>query len=203
MVDHLHAHEAAPSRFAFEVTFPREGNYVLFAVVAPRGERKTIRSEIVVGTPRPSEAGALKVSASEQRHGPYRVQLATDPATPRAGEWTTLSFRLTRDGLPVSDLHEGADSGHLVIIDSSTTQFVYAHSTDGEATGGVRAKAHLPALPISVSPAPHDSRRTGTQFHAFFSEPGLYKVWAEIAPGSDHITADFVVEVADTKGTVP
>lgn len=38
------------------------------------------------------------------------------------------------------------------------------------------------------------------QFHAFFPAPGRYNMWAEFAAGDDHLTADFVIEVAGTQG---
>jgi hypothetical protein len=38
------------------------------------------------------------------------------------------------------------------------------------------------------------------QFHALFPAAGLYKIWAEFAPATDHVTAEFVIDVVEGKG---
>ena len=102
----------------------------------------------------------------------------------------------------MTNLTEHADAGHLVILNSTGEQFVCAHSTDGEALTGVRANAHVPAVPPSLRTHEHHGDAVGpdVQYHALFPAPGRYKVWAEFAPGADRVTADFVVDVAAAKG---
>lgn len=130
------------------------------------------------------------------------MALRTNPPRLLAGEWATLTFRLERSGNPVTDLRSDASAGHLVITDETATDLVYAHSSDGEAVRGVRAKAHQPAIPPSLRPHEHrgDDRGPEVQFHAIFPKPGRYKVWAELAPGDDHLTVEFVVDVATPRG---
>lgn len=199
---HAHPRDAAPGRYGFDVTFPSAGSYLVYGVAAPAGrERQTLRTEVVVGAPRTPAPPDLRASPGIRRFGVYDVQLTTEPPTPVAGEWTTLRFHLRRRGVPVTDLRSDAGSGHLVILDSSATHFVYAHSTDGEALHGVRAKLHAPAAPPSVKRHEHagDDRGPDVQFHALFPAPGLYKVWAELAPGQELLTADFVIKVGAGK----
>ena len=200
-----HAHPKATSEgtYAFELTFPQEGVYAVFAVLVPSGrERQTVRSEVVVGRNGETTHAQLAASPHEKRFGAYDVKLATEPEHPFAGAWTTLQFHLSRGGTPVTNLRAHAESGHLIILDASAEHFVYAHSTDGEALRGVRAKAHLPAAPPALRPHQHESDEQGpdVQFHALFPAPGRYKVWAEFAPGDEHVTADFVIDVAQSKG---
>ena len=202
---HAHPRESEAGAYTFDLTFPTDGRYVVFAVLIPAaGERQTVRREVVAGNADADVLPLLSASPREQRFQKYDIRLTTEPAQPAAGAWSTLTFHLSRGGSAVTDLREHVDSGHLVILDASAEHFVYAHSTDGEALRGVRAKAHLPAAPPAVRPHEHagDERGPDVQFHALFPAAGRYKIWAEFAPGTDHVTAEFVIDVVDGKGGV-
>jgi hypothetical protein len=199
---HAHPRPAQPGAYTFDITFPKDGRYEVFAVAAPRGrERQTLRTSVVVGEAVESPAASLSVSERERRFGSYAVRLTTKPEPLISGQWATLTFRLEREGTPVTNLRSDAGAGHLVILDASATNFVYAHSTDGEAMRGVRARSHQPATPPTIREHEHggDDRGPDVQFHALFPVPGRYKVWAEFAPGEDHLTVDFVVDVVGPK----
>lgn len=199
---HAHPRESSAGSYRFDVTFPSAGSYLIFGVAAPaKRERQTLRTQVEVGERSTTRPADLRASTSVWREGVYDVQLTTHPEAPVSGEWTSLRFHLRRGDVPVTDLRSVAGSGHLVIMDSTLSHFVYAHSTDGEALRGVRAMAHAPAAPASVKRHDHvgDDRGPDVQFHALFPAPGRYKVWAEFAPGEEQLTVDFVINVMERR----
>lgn len=200
---HAHPRESDAGEYTFDLTFPKQGRYAVFAVLIPAGgERQTVRREVVASDAEPEARPELAASPRDQRFGKYDIRLTTEPAQPVSRSWSTLTFHLSRDSAPVTDLREHVDSGHLVILDASAEHFVYAHSTDGEALRGVRARAHLPVAPPTLRPHEHagDERGPDVQFHALFPAAGRYKIWAEFEPGTEHVTAEFVIDVVEGKG---
>ena len=130
--------------------------------------------------------------------GGYSVNLRTDPGMPSVGGWTSLVFTISRGGQPVTDLTPTGTLGHIIILREGAVDFAYAHSTDGEAVGGVRGRAHAPAQP---NPERHDRHvgDTGPEitFHTRFPKAGRYKMWAQFKAGDDIIEPDFTVDVAE------
>lgn len=194
--EHLHAPPASDNAFDFELRFPREDEYVLYTYFKPANSaQQIVQHHVRVGqwesTPTP-----LQPSLMARAIGRYTIQLRTSPETVRAGEWATLTFQVSRDGQPVRDLDPRA-LGHLVIIGEGGETFAYSHSAHGEAAGGVRAIAHLPAAPPDVKPHTHAGEQVGPEvvFHTRFDQPGMYKLWAEFVAGSEQVRADFVMSV--------
>jgi hypothetical protein len=201
--EHLHPDRTSAGDFAGRVTFPSGGEYVLFTSFRPTGDQEqTLEHHIIVeGAKKPGKP--LEPSARRKQIGAYTVELLSDPSPPISHEWTTLTFRLSRGNRPVTNLRSAGALGHIVILREGAEDFIYSHSTDGEAKGGVRGLEHLPAAPPEISPHEHrgDDQGPEVAFHTTFDRPGLFKLWAEFYPGSDHITVDFVVSVEG--GNVP
>lgn len=192
---HLHPQRQSDGRFAAETALPTEGTYWLFTYFRAAGaEPASVRSELRIGT-RGTPPKPLTLTPRERRFGAFDVTLVTAPEPPSSYEWTSIKFHVMRGGKPVGRVEP--TGGHLVILPESGNPFVFAHSTLGEAAGGMRAILHAPALPEGIGPE-HDVPRTlgpDVQFHTRFPRPGRYRIWGEFTVGADRIVADFVVNV--------
>ena len=181
------------------IAFPSSGEYVLHTIFRPTNQNQVVEKQVVrVGGTPPRTPRTLDVSRRELRSGRYAVQLTTTPDPPAAGVWSSLVFSIARDGKPVTNLVPTGTLGHIVILREGGEEFVYAHSTDGEATGGIRGRAHVRATP-SESAANH-SRHVGdtgpeVTFHTRFAKTGRYRMWVDFRDGDESIDADFAVEV--------
>lgn len=203
--EHLHprlngeTHETA-------LTFPRDGEYVLHVIVRPSNASQFVRRQaITVGRGVEDAPRPLSVSPREAHSGVYTVRLGSDPEPPAAGIWNALTFSITRDGQPVTNLTPTGMSGHMIIVRQGGEDFVYAHSTDGEALSGIRGRAHLPALPKALDDHRRHKGDTGPEvtFHTIFPQIGRYKIWVEFLAGDEPVEAAFVVEVGKPKPPPP
>ena len=187
--EHRHPTQAGTA-YRFSLAFPRDDDYVAFIYYRLPDEQVEVTAiDLPIGALRPDHA-QLVVTPRTTRAGGYRVSLSLDPDPPVANEWSELRFVFEQ----VSHSKSSAVSGdHQVIIREGATAFVYAHSTVGEAQGGVRRQLHLPADPLR--PAPDDEpavAHSDDRYHAQFPEPGKYKIWYEAPDGH---AATFVVGV--------
>jgi hypothetical protein len=204
--EHVHPQLDRETYHVARLKFPRAGQYVLHAIVLPTdGPELVQKQDLIVGTKAGTATRPLTISPRERRTGRYTVRLRTDPEPPAIGDWSSLIFDISRDGEPVTDLTPTGTLGHMVILREGGEDFVYAHSTDGEAVKGVRARAHLPALPGSLDTHRRHTGDTGPEvtFHTRFPRVGKYKVWVELLAGGDAIKADFVVDVGEPKPPEP
>ncbi|HVT02470.1 MAG TPA: hypothetical protein VHL58_03735 [Thermoanaerobaculia bacterium] len=196
--EHIHPIREPGGDFCMTIVFPSDGAYLVYADFAPDKEPEEMQQQkLQVGSAVP-QSTPLQETPLTKKIGAYEVRLKMVPTNPEDDPgWKALTFHLTRSGNPVHDLQALDTLGHLLILRDGAEDVVYAHSTDGEATGGVRAMAHLPALPTGVGEHQHRGDNLGPDvtFHARFGKPGLYKLWAEFHPGKDHVTADFVVAI--------
>jgi hypothetical protein len=110
----------------------------------------------------------------------YTVTLTTPPLMSLVTQ--DLSFRVERDGQPVTDLENFLGAlGHLIVISEDRRQFVHSHPL-------VRAAGDAPP---SMGPT--------VLFSALFPAPGKYKAWGQFQHADRVITADFVLEIASPR----
>ena len=124
---------------------------------------------------------ALGIPVPSKTVDGYGVALKQDPAKLSAGE-NMLSFSITKDGVPITDLEDYlAALGHAVIVREGTLDYIHAHAVQD-----VSAK--------------QDGR---IDFHVEFPTSGAYKVFLQFKRGGKVSTADFVVTVGEETGSVP
>lgn len=179
------------------MTFREAGRSTLHVILQPENYRQVVHKRIVtVGTvAAAAPTRPLVISPREKRSGSYIVRLRSNPDPPAAGVWSSLIFEISRGGKPVTDLTPTGTLGHIVILSEGGEDFIFAHSTDGEALSGVRGRAHLPALPGGLDTHRRHIGDTGPEvtFHTQFPRVGKYKLWVEFLAGSESVKADFVV----------
>ncbi|HYR28036.1 MAG TPA: hypothetical protein VEU30_06190 [Thermoanaerobaculia bacterium] len=196
--EHLHPRRDGATWKA-TMTFPEPGEYVLHTIFRPTYGSQIVEKQVVrVNGAATRTVRQSQVSPREQRKGNYTVRLTANPEPPAAGVWNALTFSIAREGKAVTNLVPTGTLGHIVILREGGEDFVYAHSTDGEALGGIRGRAHVRATPTELAA---DHRRhvgdTGpaVTFHTRFPKIGRYRMWVEFRAGDDTIDSDFVVDV--------
>lgn len=212
---HQHPEPQPDGTFVLDYTFPSGGTYRLFADFKAAGRGGTVLpTDIVVeGAPKaPQALTPTDLSAPRTVEG-HEVRLATLP--PAAGVEKTLTFNVTKDGKPATDLEPYLGAmGHLVIIGSDAKTFLHAHPAEHAAMGGMNdmagmdgmkgmdmkaTKAMTDAKPHvdAAGAAPHKHPSSGTvSFATSFPHAGRYKAWAQFQVNGKPIIADFVFDVA-------
>jgi Cu+-exporting ATPase len=203
--DHVHPDPAGRGVFRLSYTFPAAGTYYLHSEFTSASlGAQTDTQRVVVAGPAPAPArlvaGPTSVAANSAD-----VQLTADPAQPRVGQPTRLSFEVTQDGLPLGDLQPYLGvPGHLIAVSQDGQEFVHTHADAAGAAsdpmgGGMNHgvmdqsmmdHAAMPALPATARFGPVIA------FTLTFQQPGLHKVWAQFSRDGDVVTAPFVVDVA-------
>lgn len=196
---HLHP-RGSGSMYSTDVRFPEAGEYVLFTMFQRSGwERSVVSSRVFAGSLVDQHAAArTAVTPLTTKVGTYAVELVM-PAPPHAGSWSALKFRITKTGSPVTNLVAADSLGDLIIVREGGLDFVYSHSTEGEAAGGMRGRLHAPLKPPALTPGEKGTKVTyfgpDVGFHTRFPVAGRYRLSLEVAAGDDPITADFVIDV--------
>lgn len=200
--EHVHPKAAGDTHVA-HLVFPADGEYILHVISWPTERPQFVQKKVItVGDQaRQTVPSPLAISPREVRSGAYTVRLRSNPEPPATGDWSSLTFSLSRDGHPVTNLTPTGTLGHMVILREGGEDFVYAHSADGEATRGVRSRAHLPALPQGLDDHRRHIGDTGPEvtFHTRFPTVGKYAMWVEFVAGSETVSARFVVDVTDPR----
>jgi len=205
--DHVHPVHQADGSLMLSYHFPKDGSYLLFADMTPRADRNQVfRLPLLVqngittsaqdvhpvddltlpaayGKPIPVLSNSMLSAETKAGPSPVQADLIVQPRTLVAGIESTLLFRLSRDGQPLTDLRSYMGAmGHCVVLSEDTESFLHSH----------------PDMLFPV--APEDRGGPAVAFHTTFPRPGRYKVWGQFrrvnADGKDeYLIADFVVEV--------
>jgi hypothetical protein len=126
---HLHPVLGEDGTFSVEVATPRAGDYRAIADFVIDGRKYVVGTTLTAAgraADRPLPPPALKASGDG-----YDVELQR-PAVLEAGEEAQLTFRITRDGRPVTDLEPYLGAyGHLVALHAPDLAYSHVHP-DGE-----------------------------------------------------------------------
>lgn len=197
LYQHVHPHSENDA-YAATVRFPSNGDYIVHTIFQPAVDQpEQVRKEVWRVGASSGVVARPSISLDAKRSGAYTVSLRTEPSPPVASNWSSLIFHVEKGGEPFRSLIPTGTLGHMVILGEGGEDFVYAHSTDGEALAGVRAKAHVRALPPGLDRSHSHGGDTGPDvtFHTQFPHPGRYKVWVEFSAGGEKIDADFTFDV--------
>jgi hypothetical protein len=181
---HEHPVLGPDGAFTLKIAFPRPGTYTLFHDFTPlRVGQQVVPFEVRVPGPEPAAVPLVPDADREQSVGPYRIRLQT-PGPLAAIRTVPLTFTITRDGAPVTDLEPFLGTlGHLVMVSQDLKDFVHSH-------------------PLGAPPAPGASG-PDVVFRAQFPRPGLYKAWAQFQHRGQVITAPFVLTVGPPADSAP
>jgi hypothetical protein len=137
LADFQHLHPRLDSSGLWSVELDvAPGRYRLYADTQPEGAEPTVvEADLRATGGRPVRA-ELRSPAATTRVGPYAVRLAQDG--------TRVTFTVTRNGVPVTDLEPYLGAyGHLVAIRADDLAYLHAHPEDGPAGPGVAFEVEL------------------------------------------------------------
>ena len=180
---HLHPEMDAAGTWTVPVEFAEPGVYRAFADFSVDGEQHTLASDIFVSGGEFEARPFPAPSANYETNG-YEVHLQADDSL--AGEPTSLTFSVARNGRPVHDLspYLGA-KGHLVALREGDLAFLHVHPEEAEGGHGHGVVAgHGP--------------RAGAEeiaFAANFPTPGHYRLYLQFKHEGAVQTAQFTVVV--------
>lgn len=182
--DYQHLHPVAtrvPGEFAVELTPRRSGEYRVFADFMPRATGRALYAgaRLLVagqGVPAPDKAAAIDETRESVVDG-YRFALALDREPPRINELAELRLTVSRDdGAPVALEEIMGAQAHVVAFDLGRTGFAHLHPMPPAATGTAEVVAPL-------------------RFQLSLSDPGTYRLWAQVKIGGSEVFAPFTVFV--------
>jgi hypothetical protein len=203
----LRREDTASATFRYPHVFPRAGAYRIVAEFTHRDRTWIKRFDFVVGEAGTGEPPVL-VPRRESIAGGYRFVLSVHPDPPVAGQAVELVCRIeTVPGEPVTDLAMvlGAEA-HLATWRSDGEDFGHEHPWTPEMAAMMQAIEDRGGTDVSAADAMAAMMRmTGSakqHYHGpelplrhVFPEPGLYKVFLDVAPGGHRMVADFVLRI--------
>lgn len=181
----LHEEMLDTATFPLCYTFPRAGIYLVGIDFATQDGLYSKTAKISVsGGPVMGEPSFD--FARRKNFGRYRVSLAVSPRI-EAGEETTLSYLIEKDGKPVADLQPylGAPM-HLAVVAADLGRFIHTH-------GLVPGESHRHHEgDHSLSP-----EKFGPKIEAVvvFPDKGIYKIFSQVERGGNVLLFDFMVKV--------
>lgn len=183
---HEHPKLEADGTFTMTWTFPSGGEYTLFHDFTPKEVgMQVVPVTLKVEGATPAAKPLVVDSDKPKTVDGYSVTLNTGgPVT--TGKPTTLSYTISKDGKPVSDLtpYLGA-MGHLVIMSQDLKEFVHSHPhehAEGDHDHAKQGHADMKGGPK-------------VDFEARFKAPGVYKGWAQFQHNGKVITVPFTFNV--------
>ena len=191
---HIHPQLGPGGAYSVRVTPAAPGTYVLYDKFV-RGDRTVLdRRALVYG--QPSTHGAALVPDLTPRTVDGVTVALNAPRVLAAGHEARFTYRLTRDGHPVTDLapYLGA-AAHVAIVSEDTRAFAHTHGAAG-ARGQDAPSSHgngaMAGMEMDAPPAAFGPEVTFT--HSFV-RPGLYKIWGQFGYHGRVLTVPFVVQV--------
>jgi Cu+-exporting ATPase len=192
---HIHPEPQAGTagQFAVDHTFPRAGDYVMYAEFALQGKTDEVHRFDMRAGGQPGAAASLTEELSPATSGDYTASI-TPQGEVKAGEPAGFVLNVERGGQPVSDLQPylGA-AAHVVVLDETAGGFAHVHAVPGieppAAMGeGAMEKEGGEAMEVPMSFGPQ------VAFTHTFEKPGPHKVWAQVEHDSQVLTFEWVVE---------
>jgi uncharacterized membrane protein len=186
--DHVHPTLEPNGSLALSYTFPRPGQYLLYADITPGGERAQIfRLPVTVR----SDGGASGAAATSADLSPspslsktvdsdpsMTAELRFQPRTPVAGIETHFLIRLSKDGRPVNDLEPYLGAmAHGVFLSRDSNVYLHCHPEQ------------------LMSPEPTARSGPDIPFATFFPRRGLYKLWVQFKHQGKMGVVSYVVDV--------
>ena len=167
------------------LTFPTSGDYRIFADFTPVGAQmgpddmplNVVLSEDVkvAGSYTPQPLGST--DRTKVVDG-YTITLSSNPKAVAAG-MDMLSFAISKDGKPVTDLQDYLGAlGHSVILKENTLDYIHTHALE----------------------TPTATQNGTITFHVEFPSAGNYKAFVQFQDQGKVVTADFVIPVAQGTG---
>jgi hypothetical protein len=179
---HLHPGRVAPGRFTIDLTPDRPGGYTAYVEIERQDSGvQVISRDFTVGGSTTAPPAASPGGLGAHQAGGLRVDVRSSQTPLRAGQQATLTFSMSANGVPITDMQPWLEmAGHLI-----------ARSADGAIYGHIHAAEPLP---------PSETLNTvrygpDIRFVYTFPQPGRYQLWGQFQRNGAIITVPLTVDV--------
>lgn len=188
--DHIHPEMNADGSLSVKTKFDKGGDYVLFADLTPKGEKKSQVFDIPLKvTGEPVANIPLTTRNTFETEG-FISTMTTDPSDLVTNKSTEIVVKLAKNGKDVTDLKNYLGAlGHMVVISEDASMYLHVHPMEAE------GKGHEDHGNMKMDSDKMTKSGPNVVFHTNFPKPGIYKVFAQFNPGGKLITTNFVVNV--------
>ena len=191
---HIHPEDAGPvtgemlnkAVFPLRFTFPKAGKY-LVGIDFFAGDEFYSRMFHLSVSGKPAMGESKMDLSTKKNFGEYQVTFTTSPANVNAGEETTLSYFIEKDGKPVTDLSPYLSAAmHLAVVSNDLTEYIHAH-------GDVPGEPHSHHDHMHVAPP----KQFGPEIAAdvVFPVKGIYTIFGQVKHRDKVLLFDFMVNV--------
>lgn len=192
--EHQHPVRGTDGIFRKTWTFPRPGNYTLYADFTPAdGDNQVKPLPLLIGGGEARTSALTPDAKRAKQIGDYRVELAVRPSVLTMEKPVMLTYTIKdRQGRPVRDIQPfiGAP-GHLIAISEDRKEVVHTHAISGSAGHPMEKGA------LQVTPAMATEKGPAFSFKLTTPTSGLYKVWAQFMHRNRVLTVPFTFLVQD------
>ncbi|HEX8463855.1 MAG TPA: YHS domain-containing protein, partial [Abditibacterium sp.] len=199
---HQHPHQARDGRFYLRQNFPNPGRYLLFSDFTPaNGSNQIARSEVSVAGTNRKAMPTLRPDVVRPDGTLFKVVdgigVTLKLSAPlRAGKPVLLTYSLSRNGRPVTDMVPYlAAMGHMIAISRADHRAVHTHavSAGADPRSGLRVSSQM-----STASGPTQT------FKLELPGSGLTRVWAQFGLPGRVLTVPFTFQVQEkTMKTAP
>jgi putative copper resistance protein D len=191
---HIHPEEAGPitgemlkkADFPLRFTFPKAGEYLVGADFFAGDEFYSKMFHLSVSG-KPAMGGPKTDFSTRKNFGEYRVTFSASPMNVKAGEETSLSYIIEKDGKTVTDLNPYLGAAmHIAVISADLKQYIHAH-------GAVPGEPHAHQDHMHTKPP----KRFGPEIEAdvVFPTKGIYTIFSQVKHHDKVLVFDFMVNV--------
>lgn len=198
--EHQHPVRGADGIFRITWTFPRPGDYRLYADFTPSdGDNQMKLLPLKVGGGTPSTYPLRPDTKLAKMVGDLRFELQVRPGLPLRMEKAALLTYTVQDrkGRPVKNIQPYIGAmGHLMAISEDGKEFVHTHALQAVSRSMEAGRPRVTPAMLS---------KTGPVFSFMVSMPtgGLYKTWAQFMHGNRVYTVPFTFQVQDLWSAPP
>jgi YHS domain-containing protein len=201
--EHQHPKHVGDGKFEITWTFPRPGNYRLYADFTPSdGDNQVLPLSLTVGgsglvrsypltpdTKRVKQIGDLR----------FELKVQGEPLTMEKPVLLTYTVR-DRKGRPVTDIQPFIGAmGHLLAISQDGKEVVHTHALQAISQPSMGGEKE----PFRVTRAMVTEKGPTFSFKLTVPTSGLYKTWAQFAHGGRVYTVPFTFLAADLWAKTP
>lgn len=192
--DHIHPVMNSDGSLSVKTKFDKGGDYVLFADLTPKGEKKNQVFDIqlkISGEP----VGNIPLTPRNTfETGGYTASMTTDPSELTTNKSTEIVVTIKKNGKEVTNLQNYLGAlGHMVIISEDASMYLHVHPMEAEDKSSSHKHEEMKDMKMDSDKITKSG--PSVVFHTNFPKPGIYKVFAQFNPGGKLITTNFVVNV--------
>ncbi|NLP52126.1 hypothetical protein K7887_16385 [Sutcliffiella horikoshii] len=168
---HLHPHYRGKGKFQVKTTFPKAGEYKLYADFLPEGANQQLASHELVVNGSETMEEVVPDKLLKKEIDDLTIELILPEA--QVDEHISLIFTLNdKEGNPITELEPYLGSaGHVVIVSEDMNEFLHVHPVDENEKG------------------------PNVEYMTSFPQGGLYKIWGQFKYKQKLYTVPFVIEV--------